>query len=96
MTTGEEIDAIDEDLARLARATDGVRPRPGFEDRVMRAVGASSAGGRTWFDDVLVSARRLVPALAVVAVVGVWWAVASDRAADDAVAASSDAVDVEW
>ena len=93
MTPGDE---IDDELARLARATDGVRPRPGFEERVMRAVGESSAGARTWFDDVLVSARRLVPALAVVAAVGVWWAVTSDRAADDAVAASSDAVDVEW
>ena len=55
-----EVDeAMDERLAGIGRRTAALRPRAGFDDRVMRAVKASGTPGL--FDDVLRAARAMVP-----------------------------------
>jgi hypothetical protein len=91
---------IDARLARLTRATRDVEPRRDFGARVARAVAdqgpSSSAIEPSWIDDIVRSARRLVPVAALAAVLSIVWAVQSDRAYDDAFAASYGDVETEW
>ena len=86
---------IDARLERLARATDGVRPRADFGARVASAIQAEQGGG------VLIElgrpARRILPALALAAAVSLVWAVQSDQAFDDALSTYADeTVELEW
>lgn len=91
---------IDARLARLTNATRDVEPRRDFGARVARAIAEQGAPGRvvepSWIDDVVRSARRLVPVAALATVLGLVWAVQSDRAYDDAFAASYGDVETEW
>lgn len=90
-----EVDeAMDERLASIGRRTAALRPRPGFDDRVMRAVKSSAAPGL--FEDVLRSARAMVPVAVMAAALAMGWAVRTDQAADMSLAASFDAVELEW
>ena len=84
---------LDLELAELGRATEPIRARAGFSERVMAAVQAESFG---WRDELVRSARRVVPALALAAVVAVVWAVSSDVATDEALAVAEDTVELEW
>ena len=86
---------VDIRLERLARATDGVRPRPDFGARVARALEGEQRDG------VLVElgrpARRILPALALAAAVSLVWAVESDRDFDEALSVYGDeTVELEW
>jgi hypothetical protein len=86
---------IDRRLDRLARATEGVGPRPDFSARLARAIEAEQHGG------LLVElgrpARRILPALALAAAVSLVWAVESDQAFDDALSVYADeTVELEW
>jgi hypothetical protein len=86
---------FDARLARLARATEGVRPRPDFGARVMQAIEREPELG--WLQDLLRSARRAIPVAAVVAAVAVFWAIRSESSFDEAMTASlDDAVELEW
>lgn len=88
---------MDARLTRLTAATERVAPRRDFSARVAGAVSAKPAVvAPSWVDDAVRSARRLVPIAALAAVLGVVWAVQSDRAYDDAFAASYGDVDGEW
>ncbi|HMI84634.1 MAG TPA: hypothetical protein VK550_11100 [Polyangiaceae bacterium] len=86
---------IDRRLDRLARATEGIGPRPDFSARVARAIEGEQRGG------LLVElgrpARRILPALALAAAVSLVWAVESDQAFDDALSVYADeTVELEW
>ncbi len=86
---------IDERLERLASATRGVRPRTDFGARVMQAIEHEREAG--WLQDVLRSARRVIPVAALAAAVTVFWAIRSESSFDEAIAASlDDAVELEW
>jgi hypothetical protein len=90
----EADEAMDERLASIGRRTAALRPRGGFDDRVMQAVKSSRSPGL--FDDVLRAARAMVPVAVMAAALAMGWAVRADRAADTALAASFDAVELEW
>jgi hypothetical protein len=86
---------IDARLERLARATDGIRPRPDFGARVARALEAERDGAMV--HELSRPARRVLPALALAAAVSLVWAVESDQAFDDALSAYPDEmVELEW
>ena len=89
---------IDARLARLTNATRNVEPRRDFGARVARAVAEKGhpAVEPSWIDDAVRSARRLVPIAALAAVLGLVWAVQSDRAYDDAFASSYGDVETAW
>ena len=89
---------IDERLERLAKATENVRPRADFTDRVMRAALAQKSvpAPSDWWSDVPRVARRLLPVAALAAAVGVVWAVHSSSDVDTAFADSFDTVELEW
>jgi hypothetical protein len=86
---------IDARLERLARATDGVRPRADFGARVARALAAEQRGGLLL--ELGRPARRILPALALAAAVSLVWAVESDEAFDDALSVyAGETVELEW
>jgi len=86
---------VDARLERLARATEAIRPRPDFGARVARALEAE--GRSEVFHELRRPARRVLPALALAAAVSLVWAVESDQAFDDALAAYPDEmVELEW
>lgn len=90
-----EVDeAMDGRLAEIGRRTAALRPRGDFNDRVMRAVQASRGAGV--FDGMLRAARAFMPVAVMAAALAVGWAVRTDQAADTALAANFDAVELEW
>lgn len=90
---GEQDGSLDGRLARLGEGTAGLRPRGGFNDRVMLAVRASRPG---LFESVLRPARAMVPVALMAAALAMGWAVRADRAAELALASSYDVVELEW
>ena len=84
---------MDQRLARLARATEGIRPSLGFSANVMRALEAEAAP--SIFDLAWFSARKLVPVAAIAAALAVTWAVQVDRSVDDDLATSYASVELE-
>jgi len=86
-------ETLEQRLERLGAGTAGLRPRGGFNDRVMQAARASRPGV---FDAVLRSARAMVPVALMAAVLATGWAVRADRAADQALASSFDVMEMEW
>jgi hypothetical protein len=92
MDRDEDIDAR---LARLARATEAIQPRADFGARVARAL--ETEPRTEVLHELRRPARRLLPALALAAAVSLVWAVESDQAFDDALAAYPDeVVELEW
>ncbi len=91
-------DPIEERLARLAKATEGVRPRADFTAEVMSAVRAEpkSPSPSDWWSDVPFVARRLLPVAAIAAAVGIVWAVRTSSDVDTAFADSYDSMELEW
>lgn len=92
VTAHEE--GVDERLARLRRATEALRPRAGFNRRVMAAIEAEAPAARLY--GIARPARRFLAFAALAAAVSMVWAVRSEGAVDEALAASSDAVELEW
>ena len=88
-----EQEDIEQRLARLSGATEGLRPSAGFSAAVMLAIEREAAPNflvATWF-----SARRLLPAFAIAAAMAVVWAVQVDGAVDDALATSYASLELE-
>ncbi len=86
---------IDARLERLARSTEAVRPKPNFGARVMQAIEQEREIG--WLQEILRSARRVVPLAAITAAVTLFWAVRSQSSFDEAMAGSwDDSVEIEW
>jgi hypothetical protein len=94
----DENDAIEERLARLRRATDGVRPSTGFEARVLGALEAEPANARpsAFPAGLWPAARRCLPLAALAAALALVWALESESAADDALATTYDATELAW
>ena len=84
-----------ERLERLARATANVGPTPGFTERVMAAVQNVSQTVE-WWTGLPRVAVRVLPVLAVAAVVALVLVWRSSRDLDDAVTTSVNAVEIEW
>lgn len=85
---------IEQRLARLSSATQGLRPSAGFSARVMLAIdGAAPAPGI--FETAWFSARRLLPVAAVAAALAVVWAVQVDGTVDDELATTYASVGFE-
>jgi hypothetical protein len=85
---------LEQRLARLGEAREGIRARPGFTDQVMLAALASAAPSLA--ADLSRSLRRVVPVAFLAATLCVLWAVASERNTDEAFAASDETVELEW
>jgi hypothetical protein len=85
---------IDDRLLRLERETRQLRPSRDFSARVMAAVHAEGAvGGLVGFARV---ARRVLPVAMLLAIGAVSWAIESERSADDALAVSYGALELDW
>jgi hypothetical protein len=84
---------IEQRLARLTGATEGLRPSAGFSARVMLAIDREPAPG--FFEAAWFSARRLLPVAAVAAALAVVWAVQVDGTVDDELATSYASVGFE-
>ncbi|HVJ14798.1 MAG TPA: hypothetical protein VM686_05130 [Polyangiaceae bacterium] len=80
---------LEERLAELGRASDGLRARPGFNEQVMLAALAAGA-------DPLRPLRRVLPLAFLAAALSVLWAVTSEQGTDDAFAAADETVEIEW
>jgi hypothetical protein len=87
-------DRVEAELAELARRTDALRPRPGFQARVLNAVRAERTS--SFHSGLLGSGRRVLPAAALAAVLSVIWAVASESSANAALAVVDDPVELAW
>lgn len=88
-----EQEDIEQRLARLAGATDALRPSAGFSARVMLAVDAEATP--SFLEAAWSSARRMVPVAAIAAALAVVWAVQVDNSVDDELATSYAAVELE-
>jgi hypothetical protein len=86
---------IDQRLARLSGATEGMRPSAGFSARVMLAIDAVAEPAPSFFETAWFSARRLVPVAAVAAALAVGWAVQVDGTVDDELATTYASVGFE-
>lgn len=83
---------IDQKLARLAGATEGVQPRADFSRRVMQRIGEPQLG--TLYA-LRTPARRFFPLGVLAAAMALFWAVSVDGQVDDALA-SSDDMELVW
>jgi hypothetical protein len=87
-----DFEDIDQRLARLARATDALRPSAGFSTRVLQAVAAEAAP--SFLESAWSSSRRFLPVAAIAAALAVVWAVQVDRSVDDELATSYASVEL--
>jgi hypothetical protein len=85
---------IERELARLAAATEAVRPRAGFEARVLAAVSLERAPG--WERGVLRFGKAMLAAAAVSALLSVIAAARTDEPDDDAVAMTYGLEEMDW
>ena len=88
-------------LGRLAEATEGVRPRPTFEDRVMQAIDAEaqpqpSLVGADWFAGLVRVGRLVLATAAVTAAAAVAFAVQSQQAYDQEAAVAYVTMEIGW
>jgi hypothetical protein len=85
-----ELEDIDQRLARLASSSEGLHASAGFAARVLQAIDAEARPG--FWENAWFSSRRLLPIAAIAAVFAVGWAVQVDRSVDDELATSYAAV----
>jgi hypothetical protein len=78
---------VDRELSRLAKATVGIGPRPGFGARVMEAIDRQP----TWTMALPRAFRRFAAVAALAAVAGLSFAIVVDRDIDETAAAYADA-----
>jgi hypothetical protein len=83
---------IDARLARLAGATEGVRPRADFSSRVMARIGEQQVG-TLW--ELRAPARRFIPIGMLAAALALVWAVSVDDQVNEAIAVNDD-VELAW
>ncbi len=90
MTDSE--DWLDQKLGELARRTEALHVSAGFSARVADAIESDAPMPQ----ELLRSARRLLPVALVVAVLGLGIAVSSEQSTDQAFAVADDVVEIEW
>ena len=88
------MDDLETKLARLGRGTEGLGPRPGFTERVILAVDRDAAP--SFGAGVVRFGRTMLAVAALCAVAGVTFGLASEHAADEALAATFDAEELDW
>jgi hypothetical protein len=86
---------IDQRLARLSGATEGLRPSAGFSARVMLAIDSGAEPAPSLFVTAWFSTRRLVPVAAIAAALAVVWAVQVDSTVDDELATTYASIGLE-
>ncbi|MFO0679475.1 MAG: hypothetical protein U0169_23315 [Polyangiaceae bacterium] len=88
-------DDIETKLAELGARTANLKPRAGFEAKVLAAI--RSEAKPVPRNDLLRPARFVLPFAAALAAISVIWAVQSDGLVDDAYADFDDvSVELEW
>jgi len=85
---------LESKLARLGRETERLGPHPGFADEVVLAVGRDDAP--TFGTGVVRFGKAMLAVAAVCAAFGVTFGLASERDADEAVAMTFDAEELDW
>jgi hypothetical protein len=85
---------LDSKFARLAASTEPLAPAPGFNERVLAAVGADRAPN--FGAGVVRFGRAMLAVAALSAVLGVTFGLLSERAADEALATTIGIEDVAW
>lgn len=85
---------VEERLARLARDTNDIHPRPGFEKRVLLAVSRGAISD--WRGGLWRSGRYGLVLSAVTVVLTTAWAVRGATEEDEVQAAAYGTVDLEW
>jgi hypothetical protein len=89
----QQMDPVDRRLAELGRATEPIRARHGFAERVMLAAAAEIG----WQPEVLRSARRLLPIAALAAVLATSWALWTQSSTDAMIAAADETEEeLDW
>jgi len=86
-----EQEDLEQRLARIAGATDALRPSAGFGARVMAAI--DHAPPPSFLETTWLSARRLLPVAALAAAMAVVWAVQVDGTVDDELATSYSSIE---
>lgn len=87
-------DDLDRMLARLADETEPLRPRPGFNQRVLASLNVDVAP--SFSAGVVRFGRAMLAVAALSAVVGATVGFVNQRAADEAVAMTSSVEDLDW
>ena len=87
-----EHEDIDARLARLASATEAIRPRAGFSSRVMQRIDQEPAGSLIRLQ---LPARRFFPVGVLAAALALVWAVSVRGEVNEAMAASDD-TELSW
>jgi hypothetical protein len=85
---------LDRRLRELARLTDSIRARPGFDARVLAAVAAEVPLGLGV--EIVRSARLFLPLALAVAVLSLGWALRSEGSVDSDLAAAEQPLELEW
>ena len=85
-------EGLDARLARLAAATEGVRPRADFSNLVMQRIGQEQLGTLYALGT---PARRFLPLSMLLAAVAMVWAVSVSGQVNEAMAASDD-TELSW
>jgi hypothetical protein len=88
----QEHEDIEARLARLTGATEALRPRAGFSNRVMARIGEEQGGTLL---ALRVPARRFFPIGMLAAAMALVWAVSVDDQVNEAIA-STDDVELAW
>ena len=88
----EPDDRVEVRLAELAERTAALGPSAGFAARVMQRLDVENG----WRAEVLGSARRLVPAATLVALLGVAWALSSAAGSEAQLAGADTGTELEW
>ena len=88
------MDDLESKLARLGRGTERLGPQPGFTERVLLAVGRDAAP--SFGAGVVRFGKTMLAIAALCAVAGVTFGLASEQAADEALAATFDAEELDW
>jgi hypothetical protein len=90
----EEKDELESLLSRLARQTEGVGARPGFERRVMAAIAREPAPG--WYLGLVRTGRVALVAAGLAAAASFALAVQSDARYSSAVAVGDEIMELDW
>ena len=85
---------IERRLRELARRTDAIRPRPGFNARVLSAVAAEAHSA--WSAEFPRAARLFLPCALALTAVSFGWAARSEGSTDAEIAAAEQPVELEW
>jgi hypothetical protein len=96
-----DAEPVEERLARLADGTQGLRPTPGFEQRVNQAIFEQTragpfSDGAPWLGSIVRPGRWVLAAAAATTVAAILFALQSQQSFDRQAAVSYASLEVEW